>query len=126
MPIYEYQCGACDHVFERMLSVSEGDEPQECPECGATESRKLVSGCNFNLPGDGWASKNGRIAGQMRSKNARLKSKEDERKGDGVVPSLVPNVGGERCDSWTEARKLASSQGKDTSGYEARERKSTR
>lgn len=124
MPIYEYQCQACEHVFERLLSVEEGSHPQECPECGVTDSKKLVVPVNFNLPGDDYPSKNHRISGQMRDKNKRLTAKQDEAKREGRVPSLVPNVGGEEVKDWTEAKKLAKSKGKDTKGYEAQERKS--
>jgi len=126
MPIYDFQCQSCQHTFERMLSVAEGGEPQACPECGSEDSKKLVVPVNFNLPGDNWASKNNRIAGQMRDKNRKLAAKEQEQKDAGLVPTLVPNVGGERCDSWTDAKKLAKEKGKDTSGYEAQERKASR
>jgi hypothetical protein len=40
-----------------------------------------------------------------------------------MVPSLAPNVDGERTDSWSDATKLAKSKGKDTSGYEKYARK---
>jgi putative FmdB family regulatory protein len=121
MPIYTYHCSSCDHEFDELLSVTEGDEPQKCPKCKG-ESRKVISGCNFNLPGDGWVSKNGRIAAQMREKNKRLAGKEDEMKRGGRVPSLVPNVGGELTDSWKDAAKLAKDKGKDSSGYEKKAR----
>lgn len=74
--------------------------------------------------GDGWASKNNRIKGQMRAKNKRLDAKERERKGDGAGGvSLAPNVDGKRTDSWSDAVKLAKSQGKDTTGYQNYARK---
>jgi hypothetical protein len=73
--------------------------------------------------GDSWTTKNNRVKAQMREKNKRLAAKEREQKGDGMIPQLAPNVGGERVDSWNEAAKLAKSHGKDTSGYEAMARK---
>jgi hypothetical protein len=72
--------------------------------------------------GDGWASKNLRVASQMRRKNERLGAREREMKGDGTVPQLVPNVGGERTESWSDAAKLAKDRGHDASGYEHRAR----
>ena len=35
MPIYEYHCEKCKHIFEEVLSMSRRDEPtqQPCPEC---------------------------------------------------------------------------------------------
>lgn len=92
-----------------------------CPECGSEntysyypEGRDL----QFIYKGDGWADKNARINKQMREKNARLASKEREMKGDGLIPQLVPNVDGERVDSWQDATKMAKAKGKDTTGYD--------
>jgi len=116
MPIYAYQCQSCEHTFDKMLSLSQYKEAQPCEECGEG-TKKLITAVNLNFSGDGWATKNGRIAYQMRKKNERLKAKENERKRDAPGISLVPNVGGEGVDSWGDAAKLAKSQGKDTSGY---------
>jgi len=126
MPTYDYECQSCEHPFELVMKMSEYDTKMKppCPECGAEEkSIRIFTPPMINFSGDGWASKNNRIAGQMRAKNQRLKMKEREQKGDGMVPSLAPNVGGERVGSWSEAAKLAQSKGKDTSGYDSRARK---
>lgn len=117
MPIYSYQCQVCSHAFDKMLSLSQYKDPQACEKCGG-ETKKMVTAVNINFSGDGWATKNNRIAGQMRRKNARLKAKENERKRDSPGMTLAPNVGGERVNSWSDAAKLAKSQGKDTSGYQ--------
>lgn len=70
------------------------------------------------FPGDGWTTKNLRIQRQMREKNARLDKKMTERRNDEVGMKLVPNVGGERVSSWSDAQKLAKDKGKDVSSYE--------
>jgi len=50
MPLYEYRCQECDHLFE--LFVRQGSEPAlKCPQCGSTEVRKV-----FSLFGTGVAS----------------------------------------------------------------------
>ncbi len=54
MPIYEYKCPACGHAFERMVKMS--DPLPACPECGASEVRKLISQTSFVLKGGGWYS----------------------------------------------------------------------
>ena len=52
MPLYEYQCGACGHRFEKIQKFS--DPPVEvCPECGGAV-RKLQSAPAFQLKGTGW------------------------------------------------------------------------
>lgn len=43
MPIYEYQCVSCQHIFELRRSYAESDAPAQCPKCGRTEARRLVS-----------------------------------------------------------------------------------
>lgn len=124
MPLYSYHCDPCEQEFDETASLAEHRDPRPCPTCGQS-SRRVLSGQSpgFILQGDDWPGKNHRIRGQMARKNARLAVKEREQKGDGMVPRLVPNVGGERTDSWSEAAKLARSQGRDASGYETNARK---
>lgn len=43
MPIYEYRCRACGHVFEAIVSLRAGAEPPPCPECDAPSPEKLPS-----------------------------------------------------------------------------------
>lgn len=53
MPIYEYQCRACEHQLEAIQKIS--DEPLiTCPACGKPELRKLISAAGFRLKGGGW------------------------------------------------------------------------
>ena len=124
MPTYEYRCGSCELEFELFLRMAQSDEPQACPACDATPAKKLVSlGGGFILAGDGWVGKNLRIANQMKEKNRRLNSKQDELKREAPAVTLAPNVDGERVGSWSEAQKLAASKGKDASTYNTNVRK---
>jgi len=124
MPTYTYHCEACDHPFERVLRMAQYQEPQDCPVCGEGPAKKTVSGgVGFILKGDGWASKNNRINGQMRKNRQRAGSRQNAMVKDAPSVTLVPNVGGERTESWADASKLAASKGKDTSGYDANARK---
>ena len=45
MPIYEYQCRACQHQFEFFLrpSSSETPAPPVCPECQSPDLERLRS-----------------------------------------------------------------------------------
>lgn len=122
MPIYSYRCDTCETEFDRMLPMSQHADPQECEECGNT-ARKIIVPVNFNLPGDDWASKNGRIQKQMRERRDRLAGKEREMKREAPGVRLAPNVEGERVGSWAEAQRLAASKGKDTASYEPLVRK---
>jgi putative FmdB family regulatory protein len=53
MPIYEYQCKACDHHLEVLQRMS--DKPMvDCPQCEQAELKKCLSASAFRLKGDGW------------------------------------------------------------------------
>lgn len=52
MPLYEYQCEACEHRFEQIQKFS--DPPiSVCPTCGGTV-RKLLSSPAIQFKGTGW------------------------------------------------------------------------
>lgn len=124
MPTYTYRCEACEHQFERTLRLTEFDDPQACPECAAIPAKRIITApVGFVLRGDGWTGKNLKIKGQMARRRAKLAGKEREIKNDGPGVRLAPNVGGERVDSWAEAKRLAKSKGKDTSSYDGMVRK---
>jgi putative FmdB family regulatory protein len=55
MPTYEYQCGACDHEFEREQRITEAPI-KTCPSCKARKARRLISRTSFVLKGSGWYS----------------------------------------------------------------------
>lgn len=123
MPTYEYHCDACETAFNKTLPMSRFAEPQECPDCGVGPARKKISASGFILKGDGWAGKNNRINNQMRKNRQRAGARQSTMVRDAPSVTLAPNVDGERVDSWSEASKLAASQGKSTEGYDTRARK---
>jgi putative FmdB family regulatory protein len=55
MPVYEYQCKACGHEFEREQRISEAPV-KKCPSCGALKARRQISRTSFVLKGGGWYS----------------------------------------------------------------------
>jgi putative FmdB family regulatory protein len=123
MPIYAFKCSECETEFDRMLKLADWDEPQACPECEASPCPRQITKVNFNLPGDGWVSKNGRIRKQMAAKNVRLNRIGDERRRDAPPVTLVPNVEGQETGTWKEAQKLAASKGKNAASYETKVRR---
>ncbi len=106
MPIYEYRCGACGHELEAIQKIA--DAPlTDCPECGETSLKKLISSVGFRFKGGGWyetdfktgnkrniadgASDGGKKAGD--GKNAEPAKKGDSSstsKSDGKPSSTVP------------------------------------
>jgi len=53
MPIYEYQCEACEHKLEKIQKMSD-DLLVDCPKCHQPKLKKLVSAAAFRLKGKGW------------------------------------------------------------------------
>jgi len=53
MPIYEYQCQACQKSLEVLQKIS--DAPLlDCPQCGKPALKKQVTAAAFRLKGGGW------------------------------------------------------------------------
>ncbi|WP_339132782.1 MAG: zinc ribbon domain-containing protein [Candidatus Electrothrix sp. GW3-4] len=54
MPVYEYECPACEKVFEVHQGMN--DSPlTSCSVCGG-EVKKIMSMSSFHLKGGGWYS----------------------------------------------------------------------
>ncbi|MFZ2314164.1 MAG: zinc ribbon domain-containing protein [Gammaproteobacteria bacterium] len=53
MPIYEYQCGSCQHQLDAIQKFS--DAPLvDCPKCNQPSLQKQISAAGFQLKGSGW------------------------------------------------------------------------
>ncbi len=47
MPIYEFRCLACNHIFE-LLSLARNDTVElKCPECQAPEVERVLSRTSY-------------------------------------------------------------------------------
>ncbi len=100
MPIYEYECAACDKVFEVQQHMT--DHPLEsCPDCGGSV-RKLVSMSSFQLKGRGWyadgycgqSNGKGTAGGQPGAKGKNGKSVAKKEDGASSPPC---KTGGDNC-----------------------------
>jgi putative FmdB family regulatory protein len=54
MPLYEFQCDACEHRFERILQRFTDPNPETCPKCGKGPVRKLPSSPAIQFKGSGF------------------------------------------------------------------------
>lgn len=45
MPLFDFKCTQCGHIFEKLVKT---DENQACPECGAASERQYT----IDRPGD--------------------------------------------------------------------------
>ncbi len=53
MPLYEFQCKACNHRFEKIQKFSD-PMPDECPACGEDAVEQLLSAPAVQFKGSGW------------------------------------------------------------------------
>ena len=53
MPIYEFECASCGKRSDHLMRLSDPD-PSACPECGATQLKRVLSAPQFRLAGAGW------------------------------------------------------------------------
>jgi len=52
MPLYEYECSSCGHVFERRHGMNE--EPvSRCPKCQGEIFQRISGGTGFIIKGSG-------------------------------------------------------------------------
>ena len=107
VPIYEYQCEACNHKFEVIQKVSD-ELLVACPECKERKLRKLVTAASFRLKGTGW------YATDFKDKKPSSQPEKTQEKS-------------ETADKAEDTSKSKSSESKDstTSGSEAKKEKTT-
>jgi len=43
MPLYEYNCAACDTLFEKLRPMSKVDSPVSCAQCGSADTSRALS-----------------------------------------------------------------------------------
>lgn len=53
MPIYEYTCTQCGTSHDFLQKMDEADKT-DCPNCGKSALKKMVSASSFHLKGSGW------------------------------------------------------------------------
>jgi putative FmdB family regulatory protein len=65
MPIYEYRCGKCGEVFERLMKINERGDSLTCPHCGEKKPEKILSGFSSSKGSDS-SSSCGPVGGSTR------------------------------------------------------------
>ncbi len=48
MPMYEFKCEDCGHLFETLVF---SNEKASCPKCKGTHLKRLISACGFHIGG---------------------------------------------------------------------------
>jgi putative FmdB family regulatory protein len=49
MPIYEFRCAECSHVFEKLIFSTDVEADMSCPVCNCTFVERVVSRTNHTI-----------------------------------------------------------------------------
>lgn len=49
MPIYEFRCAECGHIFEKLIFESSEEADMSCPECKCEALERVVSRTNYTV-----------------------------------------------------------------------------
>lgn len=85
MPLYEYFCDKCDNLFETLRSISQSDQPAQCPKCGAPSDRIMPTTFSSMVRKQGWRQRapfhqsDVRAEGAGKKTVARVKPKDAEK-----------------------------------------------
>ena len=103
MPIYEYQCKSCEHIFEVQQKFS--DPPiEECGKCGKSV-RKLISAPGIMFKGTGWYVTD--YSNKLKDPNTSKPSASAKEKQDSGASEV--SAGGNGGDSSSGSEKSDSS-----------------
>jgi putative FmdB family regulatory protein len=80
MPIYDYRCDHCGHVFSAVQSFSD-EALEKCPNCGK-KPRRLLSMPAIVFKGSGWYKTDSRPADKSSSDGTTSADKKGEAKAD--------------------------------------------
>jgi putative FmdB family regulatory protein len=78
MPIYDYRCDHCGHVFSAVQSFKD-DALDKCPSCGK-QPRRLLSMPAIVFKGSGWYKTDSRPADKSSSDGASSADKKSDAK----------------------------------------------
>jgi putative FmdB family regulatory protein len=95
MPIYEYKCEVCEHVFEEWQKDFKEREVN-CPQCGG-KAKRLISHTSFILKGSGWY-----VTDYKRSKSST--SGNGNGKGNGSKPKDTSSTSKTASSSTQDAK----------------------
>lgn len=85
MPIYDYRCDHCGHVFSAVQSFSD-EALEQCPNCGK-KPRRLLSMPAIVFKGSGWYKTDSRPAQKSSEDSSPSTGKKSDTKGETKVDS---------------------------------------
>jgi putative FmdB family regulatory protein len=101
MPIYDYRCDHCGHVFSQVQSYSE-PPVEKCPSCGK-KPRRLIVPAAIVFKGSGWYKTDSRPPEKSETKSESKPEPKSEAKGDAKSKSEPKSKSSERGSPKGEA-----------------------
>jgi putative FmdB family regulatory protein len=80
MPIYDYRCDHCGHVFSAVQSFND-EALEKCPNCGK-KPRRLISTPAIVFKGSGWYKTDSRPAEKSSDSGSSTSDKKSDTKSD--------------------------------------------
>ena len=111
MPLYEYECEACRHRFEKIQRFSD-PLVQVCPSCGKGPVNKLLSAPAIQFKGTGWYVTD--YAGKKPDSSSSSDSGSDS-KSDNKSDSTSDSKSDSTSDSKSDTKSDPSSRSSTTS-----------
>ena len=98
MPIYDYRCDHCGHVFSAVQSFSD-EALEKCPNCGK-KPRRLISSPAIVFKGSGWYKTDSRPG----EKSSDASSSSSDKKGDTKTETKTETKGETTSDKKSETK----------------------
>jgi putative FmdB family regulatory protein len=99
VPLYEYQCKACHHRFEKIQKFSD-PIVTKCPECGKDEVEQMISAPAVQFKGSGWYvndyAKKGSSQGATKSDGDNKSEPKAETKSEAKTDTSTKKTEGKR------------------------------
>ena len=110
MPIYDYRCDHCGHVFSAVQSFSD-EALEKCPNCGK-KPRRLISTPAIVFKGSGWYKTDSRPAEKSSDSGTSSTDKKSETKSDTKSDAKSETKSDSKSGSKSEAKTEKKSETK--------------
>jgi putative FmdB family regulatory protein len=121
MPLYDYQCRACSHRFERIQKFSD-PLVTTCPQCGKETVERLLSAPAVQFKGSGWyvtdyaRKSSAPTPAKSEASGDSSKSASSESSSSGDASTSKPGSKESAASSSTSSSESKSSSAKPASG----------
>jgi len=102
MPIYDYRCDHCGHVFSAVQSFKD-DALDKCPNCGK-KPRRLLSTPAIVFKGSGWYKTDSRPGAKSSDSSSSGSDKKGDAKTDTKTETKTETKSETKSDSKSETK----------------------